>query len=221
MNDNVIKIILVDDHDIVRDGINALLMLEDDIEVIGEASNSDELYRLLKDLKPNLLLLDILMPGKSGIEIAEDLSHDYPEINIIILSSDMDENSIFNSIQAGVNGYLPKNVKKDELIEAIRQVNADKEYYSDAIPTTIFKNYKKFAQVGKKQKSSFTAILSDREKEIVCCFASGLSYKEIAEKLCISVRTVESHKNNIMEKLGLKTFVDLIKYAIRKDFVKL
>ncbi len=221
MNNDKIKIILVDDHDIVRDGIDALLMLADDIEVIGEASDGIELFDLLKCLKPNLILLDIMMPGKSGIEIAEEMNLDYPDIKIIILTSDLDEDSIFNAIKAGVNGYLPKNVKKHELIEAIRQVSQDKEYYSDTIPTTIFKNYKKFAQAVKKHKLDYNIILSDREKEIVCWFAEGLSYKEIAEKLFISTRTVESHKNNIMEKLELKTSVDLIKFAIKNGFVKL
>ena len=221
MNNDKIKIIIVDDHDIVRDGIDALLMLADDIEVIGEASDGEELFNLLKHLKPNIILLDIMMPGKSGIEIAEEMSLDYPDIKIIILTSDLDENSIFNAIQAGVNGYLPKNVKKHELIEAIRQVSQDKEYYSDAISITIFKNYLKFAQAGKKHKLDYNIILSDREKEIIRWFAEGLSYKEIAEKLFISIRTVESHKNNIMEKLELKTTVDLIKFAIKNGFVKL
>ena len=221
MNNDKIKIILVDDHNIVRDGLKALLMMEDDIEVVGEASDGEDLYRLLKDLKPNILLLDIFMPGKSGIEIAEEISNNYPEIKIIILSSSMDEDSIFNSIQAGINGYLPKNVKKDELVEAIHQVSEDKEFYSDAIPTTIFKNFKKFALVGKKLMLQHTVSLTDREKEIVRWFAEGLSYKDIAEKLSISTRTVETHKNNIMAKFEFKTTVDLIKYAIKNGLVEL
>jgi DNA-binding NarL/FixJ family response regulator len=218
---NTIKIFLVDDHDIVRDGINALLMLEDDIEVIGEASNANELNTLLKSSKPDLILLDIIMPGESGIEIAEKMNIDYPDVKIIILSSDLDENSIFNAIYAGINGYLPKNVKKTELLEAIRQVDIGKEYYSDAISTTIFKNYKKFAQKGKKQILEHTKTITPREKEIVRCFAEGLSYKEIAEKLFITISTVESHKNNIMQKLELKTTVDLVKYAIRNGIIEL
>jgi len=221
MLSDTIKIILVDDHNIVRDGINALLMLENDIEVVGEAANADELYSLLKTLKVNLLLLDIIMPGKSGIEIAEEVNNNFPDIKIIILSSDLGENSIFQAIHAGIAGYLPKDVKKQELLDAIRQVSADKEYYSDAIPTTIFKNYKAFAQAGKKSKFESTIALTEREKEIVYWFAEGLSYKEIAAKLFISPRTVESHKNNIMEKLGLKTTVDMIKYAIKSGLVKL
>ena len=105
--DDIIKVILVDDHDIVRDGINALLMIEENIEVIGEAANSDELFALLKEKTPDLLLLDIIMPGMSGLEVAKELNHNYPEIKIIILSSNLDEDSVFNAIQAGINGYLP------------------------------------------------------------------------------------------------------------------
>jgi DNA-binding NarL/FixJ family response regulator len=221
MNNDKIKIILVDDHEIVRDGINALLMLAKDIEVIGEASNGNELFSLLKFLKPDIILLDIMMPGKSGIKIAEDLSISYPDIKVIILSSNIDEESIFSSIDAGVSGYLSKNVKKLELIEAIRQVNAGKEYYSDIIPIVIIKKYKNFIKDNTKQKQETIVALSDREKEIVKWIAEGLSYKEIGEKLFISSRTVESHKNNILEKLELKTTVDLIKYAIKNSFIEL
>ena len=219
--DDSIKIILVDDHDIVRDGINALLMTEEKIEVIDEAANCEELYELLKKKKPDLLLLDIMMPGKSGIEIAEELGQTHPEIKIIILSSNLDEDSVFNSMRAGINGYLPKNVKKEELVEAIFQVSRGKEHYSDAISTMIFRNYKKFAEAGRKHTVERQVDLSDREKEIVHCFAEGLSYKEIGAKLFISTRTVETHKNNIMEKLELKTKVDLVKYAIKQGIIEL
>ena len=219
--DDIIKVILVDDHDIVRDGINALLMIEENIEVIGEAANSDELFALLKEKTPDLLLLDIIMPGMSGLEVAKELNHNYPEIKIIILSSNLDEDSVFNAIQAGINGYLPKNVKKDELVTAIHQVSEGKDFYSDAISTMIFRNYKKFAEAGRKHTVERIAELSEREKEIVRWFADGLSYKEIASKLFISVRTVESHKNNIMEKLELKTKVDLVKYAIKHGIIEL
>ena len=221
MENNKIKIVLVDDHDIVRDGINALLLFENDIEVIGEASNSDELYKLITHKSPDIILLDILMPGKTGIEVAEFLKAEYPNIKIIILSSNFDENSIFNSISAGVKGFLPKNVKKIELLEAIRQVNNDNEYYSDSISITIFKNFKNYAKASKKQVSMHSKSLSAREKEIVRCFAEGLSYKEIAEKLFITTSTVESHKVNIMQKLGIKTNVDIVKYAIRNGIIEL
>lgn len=219
--DDVIKIILVDDHDIVRDGINALLIVEDSVEVIGEASNGDELFELLEEKTPDLLLLDIMMPGKSGIEIAEELGQLYPDIKIIILSSNLDEDSVFNSMRAGINGYLPKNVKRDELVEAIKQVSTGKEFYSDAISTMIFRNYKKFAEAGRKHTIERQVELSDREKEIVRWFADGLSYKEIGAKLFISTRTVETHKNNIMEKLELKTKVDMVKYAIKHGIIEL
>ena len=221
MNNDKIKIIIVDDHEILRDGIKALLILANDIEVIGEASNGNELFSLLKFLKPDIILLDIIMPGQSGIEIAEKMNIEYPDIKIIILSSNIDEESVFNSINAGVSGYLSKNINKIELIEAIRQVNAGKEYYSDMIPLVIIKKYKSFIKDNTKQKQEIIITLSDREKEIVRWITEGLSYKEIGEKLFISSRTVESHKNNMLEKLELKTTVDLIKYAIKNGIVEL
>lgn len=221
MDEDTIKVILVDDHVIVRDGINALLIMENDIKVIGEASDCNELFALLREMIPDVILLDIMMPCKSGIEIAREMATMYPDVRIIMLSANLDEDSIFNSIQAGINGYLPKNIKKDELVQAIRQVADGKEYYSDAISATIFRNYKKFAQAGRRQIVEQAIALTDREKEIVRWFAEGLSYKEIAAKLYISPRTVESHKNNIMEKLQIKTTVDMVKYAIKHGLIEL
>lgn len=179
------------------------------------------LTNYLDENVPNIILLDIGLPGKSGIEIAAEISVRHPKSAIIILSANMDEDSIFQSIQAGVKGYLPKNVHKEELICAIKQVSNGKEYYNNSISTTIFRNYVKFARTGRKHTIEKEMKLSDREVEIVKLFTEGLSYKEIAARLFISVRTVESHKNNIMEKLELKTIVDLVKYAIRNELVSL
>lgn len=215
------KIFIVDDHDLIRDGLKALLEFEDKIEIAGEVADCDQLNKLLEIEIPDIILLDIGLPKKSGIEITEELSKKYPAIRVIILSGNMDEDSIFNAIKAGVKGYLPKSAKKSELVAAIKQVSEGGEYYSDSISTKIFRNYVKFAKVGRKHTIEKEVKLSEREIEIVKHFAEGLSFKEIAAKMFISARTVESHKNNILEKLELKTIIDLVKYAIRNDLIQL
>lgn len=216
-----LKIIVVDDHEIMRDGLVTLLELEETVEVLGEAGNYKELYELLEKNIPDVIIMDIGLPEKSGIEITGELSEKHPEINIIMLSANLDEDSIFNAIQAGAKGYLPKDVGKDELFTALGEVSQGKEYFNENISTIIFKNYVKFAKAGQKQPSKKTASLTDREKEILKLLAEGLSYKEIGAKLYISTRTVETHKNNIAEKLELNTKVELVKYAIKNGLADL
>jgi len=220
MEKETIDILIVDDHDLFREGVISLLESEKHIKISGEAANWNELKNMLENKCPDIILLDINLPDKSGIEIAHMLYNSNPEIRIIILSANLDEDSVFNAINAGVHGYLPKDISKVELITAINQVNDGKEYYSDAISTTIFRNYLRFAKAGRKQSKDREVQLTEREKEIIKHFAEGLSYKEIGARLNISVRTVESHKNNIFEKLELKTIVDLVKYAIRTGLSK-
>lgn len=216
-----IEVILIDDHHIVRDGIKILLMNIKDIEVVGEASNGDELFELLKTKDPDVLILDIMMPGLSGIEITKIIKDEYPGVKVIILSANTDNDSVFDSLKAGAHGYLPKNAKREELLEAVYMVAAGNEFLSNSISHTVLRNFITRARTGNKQEKEKEATLTKRELEIVELFTEGLSYKEIADRLFISVRTVESHKNNIMEKLELKSIVDLVKYAIKHKIIEL
>ena len=217
-----IKVLLVDDHQIVRDGIFALLIKEREIEIVGEASNGDELFEKLKFIKPNIIILDISLPKMSGIEIAEILTKDYPDIHIIIFSSYTDEETIYKSIRAGAKGFLPKDSVRGDLIEAIKKVNQGFEYLSKKIPNTIIIDYIKNSENKKnKYNNSKLSNLTKREKEILKLIADGLSYKEIGEKLFISVRTVETHKNNMLQKLDLKSTIDLVKFAIKNELINL
>jgi len=217
-----IKVLLVDDHQIVRDGIFALLIKEHDIEIAGEASNGDELFEKLKFIKPDIVILDISMPKMSGIEIAGILNKDYPDIKIIIFSSYTDEESIFKSIRAGAKGFLPKDSMREDLVEAIHKVHQGFEYLSEKIPNTILMDYINKSNSG-EEKYSNTRLgnLTKREREILKLIADGLSYKEIGNELFISVRTVETHKNNILQKLELKSTIDLVKFAIKNDLIDL
>lgn len=214
-----IKIFLVDDHQIVRDGIKALLKADNNIEIIGEASNGKELYEILEQRKPNIILLDINLPDILGIDIARKLNDEIPDLKIIMLSMHMNEEFISNSIEAGAKGYLPKTTTQKELLEAVHKVYNGGEYYNDDVSSIMLKSYIKRTQSASKEKEEKHVVLTKRETEILKNFAEGLSNKEIADKLFISIRTVESHKNNIMQKLELKSTVELVKYAIRNNII--
>jgi DNA-binding NarL/FixJ family response regulator len=216
----MIKVMLVDDHTIVRDGIKALLTDQDDISIIGEASNGRDLLSLLKVHKPDILLLDISLPDYSGIELCEIVRRDYPGIQVLFLSMYTTEEYIFNAIKAGAQGYLPKNISQTELLLAIRTISQGSEYFSESISNIILKSYIKKAKNKEPESLNPEESLSKRELEILKLFAEGFPNPQIAEKLFISTRTVESHKNHIMQKLGLKSTVDLVKFAIRNQIIE-
>lgn len=216
-----IRLILVDDHQLVRTGIANLLTGEPGFDIIGEASEAKELFDLLKLSQPDIAILDIALPGMSGIEITKKLHNDFPGIRILILSMHTTEEFIFNAINSGARGYLPKNTSRKELIEAIYAINRGEEYFAESISNVILKSYIKKAKADAPDDENKENLLSKREIEVLRLFAEGLTNQEIADKLFISIRTVESHKNHIMARLELKTTVDLVKFAIRNNIVLL
>ena len=216
-----IKLILVDDHQLVRTGIANLLSGEPGFEIIGEASESREMFDLLRQLQPDIAVLDIALPGLSGIEITKKLHNDFPGIRILILSMHTSEEFIFNAINSGARGYLPKNTSRRELIEAIYAIHRGEEYFAESISNVILKSYIKKAKSNATDDENKENLLSKRELEVLKLFAEGMTNQEIADKLFISIRTVESHKNHIMARLELKTTVDLVKFAIRNNIVLL
>lgn len=220
---NKTRIILVDDHPIVRDGIFAALMKVNEIEIVGEASNGDELYKLIDEnkVKADVVLLDLSMPKMSGTEIARTLKEKHPHLKILVFSSYTDEDSIFSSIQAGADGFLPKDAMRDELVTAINEVRSGKEYLSKSIPNTILMKYISKAKLEDYKDDNVNNQLTKRELEILKLIAEGLHYKEIGEQLFISARTVETHKNNIMQKLNLNSTIDMVKYAIKNKLVEI
>ncbi|NOZ35716.1 MAG: response regulator transcription factor [Chlorobi bacterium] len=216
-----IKIILVDDHQIVRDGIKALLSDSLNIKVIGEVKSAYELFDLLKTQIPDIVLLDVSLPTMSGIEVSKILSSDFPKIKKLMLSMYTSEDFIFNAIKSGVNGYLPKNITRNELLQAINEVSEGREYFSKTISDTILKSYLKSAKYGNNVSDDKLCKLTKRENEILLYVVEGLHNKDIAEKLYISIRTVETHKTNIMHKLNLNGTVDLVKFAIKNNIIEL
>jgi DNA-binding NarL/FixJ family response regulator len=215
-----ISIILTDDHQIVRDGIKAMLGNADGIQIIAQAGSGQELFEILKTEKADVILLDIELPDMSGIDVCRQIATDYPETRILILSMYTGEEFIFKAICEGAKGYLPKNTNRDELITAIRAVADSREYFSPVISEIMLKSYIQKAKSKYADPRDLTD-LSKREIEILRMLAEGFPNNEIAEKLFISIRTVESHKSHIMQKLEIHTTVELVKFAIRNKLIEI
>jgi len=218
---NKIKVTLVDDHQLVRDGIRALLSGLDDIEVITEASDAKSTLEKLKLTRPDVMIVDISLPEMSGIELTKIITTEYPTIKVIVLSMYTNQEFIFNAIKAGAKGYLPKNITREELLDAIREVYRGNEYFSKDVSNIILKSYLKQVKDPERFDSLQDEKLTNRELEILRFVAEGYSNQLVADKLFISVRTVESHKNHIMQKLELTTTVDLVKYALKNKIIDL
>ncbi|HBS87998.1 MAG: hypothetical protein A2W91_10230 [Bacteroidetes bacterium GWF2_38_335] len=215
-----INVILVDDHSLVRDGIKSLLKDSLDIEVIGEAGNGVELFNLLKNTLPDIAILDISLPGESGIELTKKIKTQYPQIDVLILSMYLQEDFVLNAVKAGARGYLPKNTSKAELLTAISEINQGNDYFSSEISRIMLKSYFHKAKAVEETKNK-AELLTKREKEILKMVAEGMHNSQIAEKLFISTRTVESHKTHILQKLEINNSVDLVKFAIKNGIIDL
>lgn len=209
---------LVDDHDIVRDGVKAIIAGTTDIEVVAEASSVAEALNTLEKSIPDVIILDISLPDKSGIEAIPLVHQIRSSLPVLILSMHNNEEYIIRAIKAGARGYLPKNIPARELTDAIRRIFVGEEYFGEATSVVLRKALMR--KLEKEEKNETTSEpLSQRENEVLQLFCAGLSNQEMADKLFISIRTVETHKTHIMQKLGLKTTVELIKYAIRNKII--
>jgi two-component system response regulator NreC len=188
-----------------------------DIKVVGVAHSGKDALEMLKTVTPEVILLDITMPEMSGIELTDAIKKKYPDIKILILSMHSDYNNISDAIDAGADGYVPKDVSSEELVEAIETVSKGKNYFHSTISDEIVKNY-----ANKRQKSTnVLPQLTKRELEVLQLFAEGFNNSEIADKLFLSVRTIESHKNHILQKTNMKNSVELIKFAIRNKIIEI
>ena len=206
---------MVDDHKIIIDGISSYFIGTADFELIGSASSSQKLFDDLKIIQPDILLLDIKLPGLSGIQIAKIIKKEYPKIKIIFLSANVDETYLNEAISAGGVGYFVKDIEEEEFFIGLKKISIGENYFSKGIQSTLFGSFSKNISENKVQNKDN---LSNREIEIIKLFAEGLSFKEIASKTNISSRTVETHKKNIIKKLNLKTTIDLVKYAILNGY---
>ncbi|HNY03251.1 MAG TPA: response regulator transcription factor [Bacteroidales bacterium] len=216
-----IRIFLVDDHQLVRDGIKALLTSAEDITIEGEASSGADCFQRISGQPPDILILDISLPDTNGIEITRRVTDEFPETRVLILSMYTNEDFIFNAIKAGAKGYLPKNTSREELLDAIHAIHNGDEFFADSISRIMLRSYVRKAKEDEPAPAGGPIPLTSREIEILKLFAEGYINKEISDRLDISIRTVETHKNHIMKKLELKSTVELIKYAIRNKIVEI
>ena len=213
---NSYRIVLADDHIILRDGIKHIIHEKPDLEVVGEATDGLELLLLLNRQKADMVLLDISMPGLRGLEAAREIKSCYPEMKIIILTMHKKRSYIQNALASGVHGYLLKEATGDELFEAITCVRDGGNYISKSLSGKLTSEMIKFYQDGRKHHKD---ILTTREKEVLKLVAEGRESKEIASMLFISIYTVNNHRANIIRKLKIKKTVDLIKYAIQEGYI--
>jgi two-component system response regulator NreC len=215
----MINIIIVDDHAMVRSGLRMLLSAAPDIEVAAEASEGDEGIRMALEHQPNVVLLDLSMPhGKDGLTAATELKQQLPDVAVLILTMHDDDEYLFRAIHAGAAGYVLKSAPHEELLTAIRTVAGGDAYLYPTATKRLMNEY--VEQMRRGESTDLFDGLSEREKEVLSLTAMGYANKEIAEQLVISVKTVETHKSNLMEKLGLKTRPDLIKYAMKKGLLQ-
>lgn len=211
-----IKIILVDDHKLFRDGLFSLLDKHPGFEVIAQASDGRTALKLLEEMSPNVMVIDIAMPGMNGIEAAKRIKNEYPDVKIIALSMHSDRQYIEGMLKAGASGYLLKDCAFEELISAIRTVVENHIYLSAKISDIVVSDY-----IQSSSNNVTFSSLTSREREVLQLLAEGVGTKDIASKLCVSVKTIETHRHNIMNKLNLYSVAKLTKYAIRSGMTSL
>jgi len=213
---NKVRILLADDHTILRDGIRSLLEDEPDMVVIGEAEDGRSAVKLACQLKPDVVLMDIAMPLLNGLEATRQIKHDCPQVKVLILTMHENEEYIRQVLASGAMGYILKDAAARELLDAIRAVQHGEAVLSPAITRLVIENYLRWGDLQSENPSNG---LSPREREVLQLIAEGYSNKEIAEILCISIKTVQAHRMNLMSKLDLHDRADLIKYAIQRKII--
>jgi two-component system response regulator NreC len=215
---NPIRLLLVDDHDVVRSGIRALLEAQRDMEVVGEASNGAEALQVLETVQPDVVLMDITMEGMDGLEATRLMKQSNQQAAVLALTIHEGREYFFEMLNSGASGYVPKSAAPEELMIAIRAVAKGEVYLHSSVAQLLLRDY---MHSGMDEEEETSAQLTEREQEVLTLLAEGLVNREIGEQLGISPRTVARHRENIMRKLGLHSRTELVKYAIRIGLIAL
>jgi DNA-binding NarL/FixJ family response regulator len=212
-----IKVLVVDDHTIVRDGICALLTLTGDIEVVGEATNGNEAINRVRELDPDVVLMDVSMPLMDGLEATRRINKEFPRTKVLVLTQYDDKEYFFPIIESGALGFISKAAASSELTAGIRSVYRGDSYLSPSVTKLLVENYQSSAS--KRSNQDPYNRLTGREREVFKLLAEGYGVQEIAEMLVITPKTAEGHKTRLMAKLGVHNRVELVKYALRKGVI--
>jgi DNA-binding NarL/FixJ family response regulator len=210
----LIGVLVADDHAVVRSGLRMLIDAEDDLETVGEAGSGDEAVRLARSLKPDVVLMDVVMPGKSGIDVTPAVLEAAPETKVLVLSMQDDPRYVHEAFSAGASGYVLKEAADSEVVGAIREVAAGNRYVHPTLGARLVA-----AEAASRRKAEEDP-LSEREREVLRLLALGHTNQEIAKTLYISVRTAETHRAHIMQKLRLSTRAELVRYAISEGLLE-
>lgn len=213
----MIRVLLADDHSVVRSGLRVWLERSNSVQVVGEAADGREAARLAEELDPEIVIMDIAMPLLNGIDATAQITRRNPRTNVIILSVHADESYILRALNAGARGYLLKEATENDLLPAVRAVQAGKPYFSPSIAKLLLEDYVRMLQQNQLQDSY--DLLSQREKEVLQLLAEGKSNKEVAQVLNLSPHTIDSHRTNLMQKLGLHNTAEIVLYAVRKSII--
>lgn len=213
-----IRVIIAEDHETVREGLKLIINTQPDMEVTGEAGNGRDAVRLAKELAPDVLLMDVSMPELNGLKAAAQLKRVAPDIKILTLTRHTDQAYLQELLEAGVSGYVLKQSAATDLIRAVRAVAAGDNYLDPAMTGKIFSNY--VEKSSKLRGDTRGAALTERERDVLRLIAWGYSNKEIAERLDISIKTVEAHKANALKKLDMQSRIDIVRYAVLQGWLQ-
>jgi two-component system, NarL family, response regulator NreC len=213
-----IRIILADDHTVIRSGLRLLLEQQPDFKVVAEAEDGRQAVQLVAEHHPDVVILDIGMPRLNGIEATRQIVAQEPHPNVVILSMHSDESYVLRALKAGARGYILKNAADADLIRAVRAVSEGKSFFSPVIGKMLLEDYVR--QVREKEVEDSYDLLTPREREILQLLAEGKTNKEVANVLGLSPHTIETHRGNILEKLNLHSVPELILYAVRKGIIQ-
>lgn len=214
-----LRILLVDDHQMMRDGLRAILSSQDGIEIVGEAEDGRAALQAALDLKPDIVVMDVGMPDMNGIEACARILKEMPEIKVIALSTHSDKRYVLNMISNGAAGYVLKEAASEDLLRAVVAVSRGEHYLSPQITGVVFEPMR--GRPIRRMKDSSYELLGAREREVLQLLAEGLTSKEIAARLSLSTKTIETHRRNISQKLGLKSIAELTKYAVREGMTSI